>query len=202
MHSPPLFTIDDRSTVIDFLNNNSFGTLIQSNESEPIASHLPFQIRENEEELLLTAHLSKRNPHAQLIRNGKTALVTFLGPHGYVSSSVYDHPNVPTWNYQSVHVYGTVSLVSDTQMKEHLNQLVEKHELNRDHPLEMEKLPSELIETYLSEIIAFNIISYRVEGIFKLSQNRHSNDFKSIIADLSKTPQNDALVKAMRDSQK
>ena len=202
MYAPPPFNIQDLSEVIDFLRGNPFGTLIQAGDSEPIATHLPFQVDEAKGELILTAHLSRNNPHSLLIRNGKTALVTFLGPHGYVSSSVYGHPNVPTWNYQSIHVYGTISVASKEQMEEHLRELVQNHEANRTHRIEIDKLPKELIESYMEEILAFKITSYRVEGAFKLSQNRNHADFDAILDDLSKDPRNEALIKSMRASRK
>lgn len=202
MYIPDTFKEADPTLILRFLRENPFGTLIQSGDSEPVVTHIPFQISETNGEIVLSAHLSRNNPHSNLIRDGRTALVSFLGPHGYISSSVYGHPNVPTWNYQAVHIYGTVSIASNEEMKEHLRELVDHHETTSKDPLQMDRLPEELIASYMGEILAFSIMSYRIEAAFKLSQNRNDADFEAIIEDLSRDPNNAALISAMRASRK
>jgi transcriptional regulator len=198
MYAPFPFNLEDPKKIREFLQEHPFGTLIQSGDAEPIATHLPFEIRIQEDEIMLISHIAKNNPQSALIRNGKKALVTFLGPHGYISSSVYGHPNVPTWNYQAVHVNGVIETLSEEELNDHLNRMVNQHESGREEKLDLSKLPKEMLNSYRQEIIAFKIIPYRIEAAFKLSQNRNKEDHSAILKDLEKTSQHSALVNAMK----
>lgn len=201
MYIPDNFNITDLNEIESFLQNNSFGTLIHSGDSEPIATHLPFLIEGNKGVFTLEGHIALRNEQSKFIRKGKSVLIIFLGATGYVSSSVYDHPNVPTYNYQAVHVYGTINPMSESELKAHLDKMVHLHEDSRYPSLQIENLPKELLEVYYKEIIGFRIESYKVEAAFKLSQNRNLTDFESILLDLSKDPKNEALIQAMKNTQ-
>ena len=201
MYVPKEFSPEDRSEIYDFLKNNPFGTLISNSENlEPVATHLPFLTRTTSDDIVLEGHLARNNKHAELLRDGKTALIIFHGPHAYISSSVYGHQNVPTWNYQAVHVYGVISLMNEAELIRHLEEMVEHHESGREHQLDYASLPEELLTAYRKDILGFRITSYRIEAAFKLSQNRNESDFKRIIDDLSKDKKNRSIIEAMNRS--
>lgn len=202
MYVPESFQIKDLSEIESFLLNNSFGTLIHSGDSEPLATHLPFLIERDNELFTLEGHIALHNEQSKFIRKGKSVLVTFLGATGYVSSSVYGHPNVPTYNYQAVHVYGTINPLSEMELMAHLDKMVRLYEETRCPSLKMENLPKEMLEAYYKEIVGFKIESYKVEAAFKLSQNRNSSDFEAILHDLSKDPRNTDLIESMKKTQK
>jgi transcriptional regulator len=202
MFVPESFMEYDLNKIESFLLNNSFGTLIHSGDSEPIATHLPFLIERKDTSLRLEGHIALQNEQSRFIRKGKSVLVTFLGPSGYISSTVYGHPNVPTYNYQAVHVYGSITPMSENQLINHLEKMVNKHEESRSPSLDLKHLPNDILESYYKEILGFKIESYKIEAAFKLSQNRNSTDFESILNDLSKDPKNEALIEAMKNLQK
>jgi transcriptional regulator len=198
MYTPDDFKMEDSNEILEFIKSNSFGILVSAQSTfEPLATHLPFYLRQDEP-IVLESHLAKSNAQSEVIKNGKTVLAIFSGPNGYISSSVYGHENVPTWNYQSVHLYGTISILNEEEQEHHLADLMTNYENNREIKKEFTKLPKSLIEEYKKEILCFRITVYRMEAAYKLSQNRNQKDHKAIIEDLEKNQENDALVTAMK----
>jgi transcriptional regulator len=108
------------------------------------------------------------------------------GARGYVSSSVYTHVNVPTYNYQAVHVVGSLELMSSEELMKHLRIVVDRFERDRIAPIDFNAWPQQLLETYCAQIVGFRLVPFRIEGAFKLSQNRNQTDFERIVADLEK----------------
>jgi transcriptional regulator len=114
-------------------------------------------------------------------------MIVFLGPHTYVSPTWYDHPNVPTWNYQAVHFYGTVRVTpSPEELSPALRTLSEHYEPSTQPPprFDFDGMPSELQKAELKGIVGFWMRVTRVEASFKLSQNRHEADRARIAAEL------------------
>lgn len=199
MHVPREFSVKNFTEILHFLDNNSFGTLIIANDThEPIATHIPFLIDAENETLILEGHLAKANQQSLLLNNGKPVLAIFQGPDAYISSAVYSHQNVPTWNYQSVHVYGKVEILTDQELIQHLSTMVDKNESKREKPLEYDKIPDEMLIAMRREIVGFRIKSYKLEAAYKLSQNRSDKDFENIIHDLEQSSENSELIKEMK----
>ena len=103
MYIPKHFNVSDKEEILAFIKGNSFGQLISLVEGKLFSSHIPFLFRGENQSLL--CHVAKNNPQWENIE-GQEVLITFQGPHDYVSPSWYSSPGVPTWNYQSVHIYG------------------------------------------------------------------------------------------------
>jgi transcriptional regulator len=186
MYSPEEFKIKELPIVLDFLREHPLGVVVSSLVTlEPIVSHLPFLVEQHENEVVLESHLSIHNPQSEHIRSGRTILVIFQGPNAYISSSVYSHHNVPTWNYQAVHVYGTIDLMSKEELRAHLKKSVYHFDGIRHGKVNFDEIDSKMIEKYIQEIKGFKVTSYRIETVFKLSQNRNSTDFNHIIQDLA-----------------
>ena len=197
------FQIDDFKTICEFIQNNPLGILISNTSSlESLATHIPFQLEDCDDEIIVYGHISKHNRHSEQINDGKQATIIFQGPNAYVSSSLYESVNVPTWNYQAVHLYGNIEFLNDEQLNYHLRSLVENHESKRANPLDYDSIPKEMIEEYKKEIIAFRLIAYKSEAIFKLSQNRNDRDFKAIVEDLEKHPTGHTVAREMRKLRK
>ena len=90
---------------------NAFATIITTDENNlPVATSLPFLVRQNNDEIILQAHFAKANPQWKHLEKNTQVLVIFQGPHCYVSPSWYKSPGVPTWDYVTVHAYGTAKL--------------------------------------------------------------------------------------------
>jgi transcriptional regulator len=201
MYTPKEFALPAHQELISFLKENAFATLISVTDlGLPIATHLPLVIKEIEDELVFEGHISNANKHSFLLNENKEILVVFQGANGYVSSSVYENENVPTWNYQTVHAQGKVNAISEIEMEQHLAELVDTHESSRENSLEYKNFNPKMISSYKLEISGFRIKVKSLEGAFKLSQNRSEKDQKAIVEDLERCPHTAALAKAMKDN--
>ena len=183
MHIPKFYRQQDRQTIVEFLRKNDFATLVVYDGEKPIASHLLFEIVENGESLFVNGHMSRANPMWRLFEKNNEVLVIFQGPHTYISPTWYNHINVPTWNYQSVHVYGKPRLVTDKEESYGiLKRLVDRYETSGRY--KMETLPHDFVEKEMRGVAAFQIDVTEIEASYKLSQNRDEESYRSIVAHL------------------
>ena len=110
-----------------FLRQNEFATLVAYDGQRPAASHLLMEIVEQGGNVLVNGHMSKANPLWKTFGQNPEVLVIFHGPHTYISPTWYNHVNVPTWNYQAVHLYGRPRAVTDlAELHAMLSRLVAK----------------------------------------------------------------------------
>lgn len=182
MFIPPHFRIEDRDTLLDFIEEYGFATLVSTDASGvPFATHLPLLL--DRAAGVLLGHVSRGNPHWQMFAD-RESLAVFHGPHAYVSPTWYaTHPAVPTWNYAAVHVYGTPRLLTTEQTGEVVDRLTRKYEGGRATPWPGE-LPDRYREGMLAGIVGFELPLTRVEGKFKLGQNRSAADRIGTVANL------------------
>lgn len=185
MYIPKEFEIKDLGEIIDFLQQHSLGILIvNDSEQQHSITHLPFRVEKVGDKIHLYAHLANQNPQLQSIENGKNCSIVFQGANTYISSSVYSHENVPTWNYQAVHINGHVTLMTTDELLKELDHLMGTHEEKRENPLKLSTINSELVQHNLKHITGIKIISKTIQAKYKLSQNRNKEDYQSIISDL------------------
>ena len=183
MYTPKLYREEDRSKILSFLQENEFVTLVCHDGRRPVASHLLVEVIEEGERLLIDGHMSRANPLWKTFESNPEVLVIFQGPHTYISPTWYNHVNVPTWNYQAVHVYGTPRLVTEYQEAyQLLKRLIDRHE--RSGHYKMESLPDDFVEKEIRGIMAFQIEVTRIEANYKLSQNRNDEDYWNIVTHL------------------
>jgi transcriptional regulator len=188
MYIPNYFQIKDLAEIENFLNENAFGILISSSESAPIATHIPIELHKTAKgEWLLRGHVARANPHWKSFEENPSVLCIFQSAHHYVSASWYSKPNASTWNYQALHVYGTIRIVTEAELLQSLEHLTNKYEANSQVPLTFEKLPPEMISDYLKAIVGFEIKVEDVQAKYKLSQNRSTADHQKIVAELQNT---------------
>ncbi len=138
-------------------------------------------VKDEGEHGVIEGHFARANPHWQSLA-GRETLVVFSGPHSYVSPALYAEPlSVPTWNYIAVHAYGTLELIEDDAGKDALLKgLIELHEpAYAEH---WRDLPDGFRRTMLAGIVGFRIPIARIEGKFKLSQNRPEVDRRNVYA--------------------
>ncbi len=187
MYVPKDFQIHDQKVILDFLKEYSFGMLLSVAENQtPNCTHIPFLVNETEDSFELEGHIAIANPQSHDLVSGKNAQLIVQGAHGYVSSSVYTHINVPTYNYQAVHVFGVVHQMTNSELRVHLKAVVDLFEHSRKLPLSFENWPQEMIDDYCKYIVGFRLKVNRVEAAFKYSQNRNETDFNRIVEDLLK----------------
>jgi transcriptional regulator len=153
------------------------------------ASHLPFLLdTERGENGTLIAHVAKGNrQHHHL--GSATALVIFQGPHAYISPSWYETElAVPTWNYVAVHAYGIPTVFDQpAKVQSYLERLVATYESDLPEPWAVSSLPAEFVQKLMTAIVAFEIPISRIEGKFKLNQNRSAADRQGVVDALTQT---------------
>ncbi len=171
---------------------HNFATLVSTHQSEIQVSHLPFLL--DEQGTMLRAHMARANPQWRTFSAEREVLVIFHGPHHYISPAWYgSHPSVPTWNYAVVHAHGRPKLIEDRERLAPLvRALVTRHEAGSDAPWKME-LAADYLDRMLSAIVGFEIEISRLEGKFKLSQNRPAGDRPLVIEALERLGSDDAL---------
>jgi transcriptional regulator len=176
MYSPKFNQVGDRGILIEAMRAYSFAILIGprtgTDPGEPlVATHLPLVVKDEGEHGLLEGHFARANRHWQILA-GRETLVVFSGPQSYVSPALYVEPlSVPTWNYIAVHTYGTLQLVEDEAGKDALLKgLIAQHEPG--YAERWNAMPEGFRRTMLAGIVGFRIPIERIEGKFKISQNR------------------------------
>lgn len=202
MYIPKEFVVHDSDAIRLFLNTNRFGTfVINGLAGFPEVVHVPFSYHEEDGNRFVAFHVAAQNDVIHVLRQTKRAKLIVLGAHGYISSSVYTHVNVPTYNYQAVHVCGKVVEMHTEDLKKHLESLVVFFEKNRKEQWKMNEFPEEMLQVYLKDIVGFRLEMEELEAAFKLSQNRNQIDFERIVDDLKAGKESDrALAEAMKHS--
>ncbi|EGI78564.1 FMN-binding negative transcriptional regulator [Hylemonella gracilis] len=177
MYLPPQFRSEDRSLALALMREHPFASLI-SNDDEglPYVTHLPLHVPSHAqaegEELSLLGHVAKPNPHWRYLQARPRALVTFLGPHAYMSPQVYpDEQRVPTWNYVAVHCTVEARLIEDAEAKDALlKQLIGDHE--PPYADRWRALDPEFQRKMLNGIVAFELRVTTLQCKLKINQHR------------------------------
>jgi transcriptional regulator len=193
MYIPKSFREDDLETLHSLMRQYSFATLVTQHDGVPFASHLPFVLQADQGPYgTLLGHMARANPQWQDFASGQEVLVIFQGPHAYISPSWYTvHPSVPTWNYAAVHAYGMPQVMTDhATLHDLLRTLVETYEAPAARPWAFD-LPADYLRSMMQGIVGFTMRISRLEGKYKLSQNRPAQDLPRVITALE--TQGDAL---------
>jgi transcriptional regulator len=203
VYLPPAFTETRPEVLMEHIERYDFGLLVTHGAEGLVASHIPFLIERDDKQLRLHGHLARPNPQVGDLARGGEVLAVFHGPHAYISPNWYaTGPSVPTWNYVDVHAYGTVQLVEDAEwLRRFLARLSDRHEARNPVAWRMQELPEAYVETMLKGIVGLDIAVTRLEGKYKLSQNRPATDRPFVIAALEARadPESRAVARLMRD---
>ncbi len=193
MYIPPAFKIDDDRKLAKFIGQHSFATVITQDggtPGAPFASQIPILFDPDPVGTgRLLGHVARANPQWNHFENSsQEVLVIFHGPHAYISPRWYETgPAVPTWNYAAVHVYGRASLIADDlRLKDLVMRMVRFYEGDGPDAWRGD-LPDEYMAKMLKGIAGFEIAITRMEGKFKLSQNRPKNDIAGVHTALSQS---------------
>jgi len=180
MYIPNHFALTDPAEAYRIIEAHPLGVLVTSTSDGLDANHLPFEL--NAERSVLTAHVARANPVWQNCGEGIDALVIFRGEESYISPNWYPskhelHRQVPTWNYQAVHVHGRL-VVQDQEkfVRGVVARLTRTHEATEPKPWKMGDSPPDYIDSMLKSIVGLEIRITRLEGKAKLSQNRDNRD--------------------------
>ena len=194
MYNPSHFdTSDDRAALLALMRAHPLGALVIHGPQGLDANHLPFEV--DEAAGVLRAHVARANPLWQQVPadGGMAAMVIFHGEAGYISPNWYpskheNHRQVPTWNYQVVHVHGQLTVMDQERFVRGLvARLTREHEKrsNQPKPWMMGDAPADYIDQMLAAIVGIEVTLERLEGKFKLSQNKDARDREGAIAGLA-----------------
>ncbi|MEC1475961.1 FMN-binding negative transcriptional regulator [Bacillus haynesii] len=200
MYIPKYFKVENVDEILDFVQKNSFGTIVTTEQGKPIATHLPLGLNKKGNDYYITGHVAYGNPQVGTFETCKDVLVMFQGPHAYISSSWYGHEDVPTWNYQAVHIYGQASILEREELIEELTIMMGKYEKHRENPILWDTLSPQLLERQLKAIVGFKIKVEDIQAAYKLSQNRNDTDYMNIIDQLQNEgdPDSEQLAAVMK----
>jgi transcriptional regulator len=193
MYIPPAFAETDVSRLHDAIERYSFAVLVSNGSGELFGSHLPLLIdRSQGQRGTLLGHMARANPQWRSAAD-QEVLVVFHGPHTYISPAWYEAPQtVPTWNYIAVHANGRLELIEDeAETLAILNRTVENYEAHLARPWRLEESP-EFVGRLAAQIVAFRIPIERLEGKWKLNQNRPVEQRQRVIEQLSRHGNEDA----------
>ena len=185
MYNPSHFnTSDDRAALLALMRAHPLGALVTHGPQGLDANHLPFEV--DEAAGVLRAHVARANPLWQQVPadGGMAAMVIFRGESGYISPNWYPskhetHRQVPTWNYQVVHVHGQLTVMDQERFVRGLvARLTREHEKRSKQakPWMMGDAPADYIDQMLAAIVGIEVTLERLEGKFKLSQNKDERD--------------------------
>ena len=184
MHTPKIYQDNDPASIQKFIHENGFGILISTVDGEFWATHIPMMLSKDGTKLI--GHISRGNKQWKDAAGFKNVLAIFNGPHTYVSSSWYDHENVPTWNYLAVHVYGSIRIIEGEELLASLSDLTDKYEKHSEKPVSVKTMSHEYVTREMKGVAGFEITIQRFEATRKLSQNRDDKNHQAVIEQLER----------------
>lgn len=186
MYVPPHFDEPRTEVLHDLIRQHPFGTLLTHGAGGLDANHIPFELLAGQGALgTLTAHVARANPVWREVRDGDEVMVIFRGGDAYISPNWYPskhefHRQVPTWNYRVVHAHGRITVRDDARtVRAVVARLTRTHEAAQPAPWKMGDSAPEFIDTLLQAIVGIEIGITRLDGKFKLSQNKDGRDLRA-----------------------
>ncbi len=191
MYNPKHFQETRPEILGEFMRAHPFATLVSLGGEGLVGTHLPLVWDpEPAPHGTLTGHIARPNPHGKGARDGVESLAIFTGAQAYISPGWYpskrEHGKVvPTWNYVAVHAYGTLRIVDDAEwLRRLVTRLTDLHESASAVPWKVTDAPDAFIDQMLKGIVGVELAITRLEGKWKLSQNRPEPDQAGTIAGL------------------
>ena len=191
MYIPAHYEERDPAVLQTLIRAHPFGTWITLAEGGLLVNHLPFLVDTSRGEYgTLTGHVSRANPVWHSFSRELASVVVFQGPESYISPSWYPGKHrhgkaVPTWNYVVVHAHGLPAAIEDKEwLRHHVSQLSDAHEAAQARPWKVSDAPADYVDAMLGRIVGIEIPLIRLEGKWKLSQNRAEEDRLGVVAGL------------------
>jgi transcriptional regulator len=189
MYQPPLFREDRVEVQHQLIRAHPLGLLITAGPAGLLANPFPFLLdSEGAGNGLLRLHLARANPQWRELEAVEECLVVFQGPQDYVTPSWYATKRetgkvVPTWNYATVHVWGRPRVINDDGwLRRQIGDLTDSQEKLRAEPWKVEDAPLDFVVAQMRGIVGVEIPIARIEGKWKMSQNRPAPDRAGVIA--------------------
>jgi transcriptional regulator len=193
LYVPGQFREDRVEVLHEWIRRIALGSLVSLGEDGLEASHVPMLIDPGPTPHgTLTGHVARANPQWRNAKPGASALAIFIGPHSYISPGWYPTKRatgkvVPTWNYVAVHATGRLRFFDDAEsLRRIVTRLTERHEAPRAEPWAVTDAPADFIAGMLRAIVGFELVIERLEGKWKMSQNRPAEDRAGVVEGLAR----------------
>lgn len=199
MYLPSAFREDSLDIQHDFIRAHPLGVLATSGDGGLMANHIPCLLYPEGPRGVLRLHMARANPQWWELADGAECLVVFHGAQAYVTPSWYatkaeTHKVVPTWNFVAVHVWGTPRIHDDPAwVHAQIGALTDAQEKARAQPWRVEDAPDDFIAAQMRAIVGVEIAITRIEGKWKVSQNRNAADRQGVAQGLA-DEQGDAVM--------
>jgi len=192
MYLPELFRVEDVPQMHALMRARPFAALVSAGSAGLFASHLPTVLKDEGRYGVIECHLARANPHWRDLADGGEALMIFQGAEGYISPNWYPSKAeggkvVPTWNFAVVHAYGRAEVMNDEHwLRRHVTELTAQQEKDQSRPWAPSDAPANFIDSMLRGIVGFRFAVTRLEGKWKMSQNRPAADRAGVVAGLTR----------------
>ena len=200
MYRPSAFAVDDAATLHAFIRRRPFATIGVVVESRVLLAYAPIVLDAGGTFGAARFHLAKNNPVAA-VADGTPMQISFIGPDAYVSPDWYASDGlVPTWNYMAVEGEGWARLLPEADLRMLLVDLsgAQEKQLSPKKPWTVDKLPADRLAALANAVVGFSVVFEKLEGKFKLSQDKSPEDRAGVIAGLE--ARNDAASAAVADA--
>jgi transcriptional regulator len=191
---------EDRIPVLHkLMGDQPFASLITMGSSGLFASHIPMVLKQDGAMGTLKSHISRANAQWRDYTPSVEALAIFCGPQHYITPSWYPEKQetgkvVPTWNYVVVHAYGYLKVIEDGEwLMAHLENLTKTHEAGFAVPWKVEDTPADYIASLTKGIVGLEMAIERLEGKWKVSQNRSERDREGVARGLAELNTTESL---------
>jgi transcriptional regulator len=201
MYNIPHFKAKDHQEVVDFMYANPFVTICGvDKEGFPVAGQIPVLIKQENDKLIITGHVMRKQDHTNAFELNNNVLVIFSAPSAFVSASWYSVKGVAsTWNYQTVHAVGKMEMKGEDHLYDLLSELTAHFEKDSNAPTQVKNLDPDYMQQNMKAIVSFEIEVMELKHVFKLSQNRDDVSHENIKKELSNgTPACKHMAAAMK----
>ncbi len=182
MYRPTAFQEDNVDKLASFMRSNSFATLVSVVDGLPCATHIPLVVIVNDDIIKLSGHLAKQNQQWQAFAAAES-LAIFTGAHAYISPTLYENQeSVPTWNYIAVHAYGKPEIITLADTPELMDKMITgmMNTYEASYKSHWQGLSEKYKEGMMNGIVGFEMTVTRLEGKYKLSQNKSLVDRQNV----------------------
>jgi transcriptional regulator len=199
MYLPDHFRVEDVPEMHALMRARPFATLISAGPAGLYGSHLPTVLKDDGAYGVVECHLARANPHCRDLAEGNEALMIFQGPECYITPNWYpskaEHGKVvPTWNYAVVHATGRPEVMKEKAwLLRHVTELTAQQERTEAKPWALSDAPDSYIDVMLRGIVGFRFAITRLEGKWKMSQNREAIDQEGVVHGLNTRAAGDDL---------
>src|SRR3954470_24315753 len=199
MYLPDHFRVEDVPEMHALMRARPFATVVSAGPAGLCANHLPTVLKDEGPYGVIECHLARANPHCRDLADGSEALMIFQGPEGYITPNWYpskaEHGKVvPTWNYAVVHATGRPEVMTEKGwLLRHVTELTAQQERTEAKPWLLSDAPDSYIDVMLRGIVGFRFVITRLEGKWKMSQNKEIKDREGVVRGLNTRATSDDL---------